>query len=131
MGLAERRALRAFQDDRYPALKQELDAAAHKIVLLEVDWDSLAVDDYSDSYEDFFHKIYFLPLTEAFKAISFDQMGQEALATGLKKVVIRNTGQSETSFLDGVLLLDLSSISNVDYWEDRKNAWQKLLEKGL
>jgi len=131
MGLAERRALRAFQDERYPALKQELDAAAHKNVLLEVDWDSLAADDYADSYGDFFHKIYFLPLIEAFKAIAFDQMGQEALASGLKKVVIRNTGQSETSFQDGVLLLDLSSISNVDYWEDRKNSWQKLLEKGL
>ena len=131
MGLAERRALRAFQDDRYPALKQELDAAAHKNVLLEIDWDSLAAEDYSESYSEFFHKIYFLPLTEAFKAIAFDQMGQEALASGLKKVVIRNSGQSEASFQDGVLLLDLSPITNVDYWEDRKSAWQKLLEKGL
>ena len=131
MGLAERRALRAFQDERYPALKQELDAAAHKNVLLEVDWDSLAAEDYSESYAEFFHKIYFLPLTDAFKAIAFDQMGQEALASGLKKVVIRNSGQSEASFQDGILLLDLSPISNVDYWEDRKNAWQKLLEKGL
>lgn len=61
MGLAERRALKAFQDERYPALKLEMDAAAHKNVLMEIDWDSLAVEDYADSYSDFFHKVYFLP----------------------------------------------------------------------
>lgn len=131
MGLAERRALKAFQDERYPALKLELDAAAQKNVLLEIDWDSLAVEDYSENYSDWWHKVYFLPLTETFKAIAFDDMGREALATGLKKVILRNSGQSEASFQDGVLTLDYSSVSNIDYWEDRKNTWQKLLEKGL
>lgn len=131
MGLAERRALKAFQDERYPALKLELDAAAHKNVLMDIDWDSLAVEDYSDGYGEYFHKVYFLPLTETLKCIAFDDMGREALASGLKKVVIRNSGQSEATFQDGVLTLDLSPISNVDYWEDRKNTWQKLLEKGL
>ena len=131
MGLAERRALKAFQDERYPALKLELDAAAHKNVLMEIDWESLAVEDYSESYSDWWNKVYFLPLTETFKSIAFDDMGREALATGLKKVVIRNSGQSEASFQGGVLILDYSSVSNIDYWEDRKNTWQKLLEKSL
>ena len=131
MGLAERRALKAFQDERYPALKLELDAAAHKNVLLEIDWDSLCVEDYSENYADWWHKVYFLPLIETFKCIAFDDMGREALASGLKKVVIRNSGSSEASFQDGVLTLDYSSVSNIDYWEDRKNTWQKLLEKGL
>lgn len=70
-------------------------------------------------------------MTETFKCIAFDDMGREALASGLKKVVIRNSGQSEDSFQDGVLTLDYSPVSNIDYWEDRKNTWQKLLEKGL
>lgn len=131
MGLAERRASKAFQDERYPAIKQEIDAAAHKNVLIEVDWDSLAVEDYAHGYDEYFPKVYFLPLTEAFKSIAFDDMGREALASGLKKVIIRNSGSSEATFQDGVLTLDYSSISNVDYWEDRKNTWLKLLEKGL
>ncbi|MBN9413813.1 hypothetical protein ABS71_16025 [bacterium SCN 62-11] len=131
MGLAERRASKAFQDDSYPGLKQELDAAAHKNVLVEVDWDSLAVEDYSANYQEWWPKVYFMPLIEAFKSIAFDDMGREALASGLKKVVIRNSGSSEASFQDGVLTLDYSSVSNVDYWEDRKNTWLKLLEKGL
>jgi hypothetical protein len=131
MGLAERRALKAFQDERYPELKQEIDTAAHKNVLIEVDWDSLGVEDYANSYPEFFHKVYFLPLIEAFKAIAFDDMGREALGSGLKKVVIRNSGSTEASFQDGVLTLDYSSVSNIDYWEERKTAWQTLLEKGL
>ena len=131
MGLAERRALKAFQDERYPAIKQEIDAAAHKNVLLEIDWESLAVEDYSENYAEWWHKVYFLPLIEAFKAIAFDDMGREALASGLKKVVVRNSGSSEVTFLDGVLTLDYSSVSNVDYWEERKQTWQRLLEKGL
>ena len=131
MGLAERRASKAFQDENYPALKQEIDTAAHKNVLVEVDWDSLAVEDYSANYQEWWPKVFFMPLIEAFKSIAFDDMGREALASGLKKVVIRNSGSSEATFQDGVLTLDYSSISNVDYWEDRKNTWLKLLEKGL
>ncbi|MBS2040376.1 hypothetical protein JST97_35640 [bacterium] len=130
MGLAERRATKAFQDERYPGIKQEIDAAAQKNVLLEIDWESLAVDDYADDYAENWHKIYFLPLIEAFKSIAFDDMGREALASGLKKVVIRNSGSIETTFQDGVLLLDYP-FTNADYWQDRKETWQKLLEKGL
>lgn len=130
MGLAERRATKTFQDNQYPGIKQDLDAAAGKNVLLEIDWDSLAVDDYADSYAEDWYKIYFLPLIEAFKSIAFDDMGREALSSGLKKVIIRNSGSMESIFQDGVLTLDYP-FTNADYWEDRKQTWQKLLEKGL
>jgi hypothetical protein len=39
MGLAERRAIKAFQENKYPKLKAELDAAAGFEVLPAVDWD--------------------------------------------------------------------------------------------
>lgn len=46
-------------------------------MLIEVDWESLGVEGYANSYTEFFHKVYFLPPIEAFKAIAFDDMGRE------------------------------------------------------
>lgn len=131
MGLAERRAVKAFQDNKFPKIKEELVKAAGFEVPLEVEWESLAVEDYADSYEDFFVKVYFKPLTEALKAITFDDMGRDAVREGLKKIVIRHSGKREATFTSGVLTLDYAPNINVDYWEDRRNEWQKLLEKGL
>lgn len=131
MGLAERRAVKAFQDNKFPAIKRDLDKAAGFELPLEVDWDNLAVEDYAEYYDDYFVKVYFKPLIEAFKAITFDEMGKEALREGLKKVIIRHSGKREASFDHGNLILDLPPHSNVDYWEDRRNEWQKILEKGL
>lgn len=131
MGLAERRAIRAFQENKYQSLKKDLDKAAGKEIALEIDWDSLAVDDYAEYYDDYLPKVFFKPLIEAFKAITFDEMGKEAISEGLKKVVIRHSGKRQATFENGVLILDQSPISNVDYWEDRRNEWQKILEKGL
>jgi hypothetical protein len=131
MGLAERRAVKAFQDNKYPKIKSEIDSAAGFDVPLEVQWEGLAAEDYSQYYDEYFVKVYFKPLTEALKAIAIDDMGKEALRDGLKKVVIRHTGSSEASFSNGTFTIDHSPNSNVDYWEDRRKEWQTLLEKGL
>ncbi len=131
MGLAERRAIKAFQDNKFATLKKELDKAAGKEVVLEVDWDSLAIEDYADSYDEYLPKVFFKPLIEAIKAITFDDMGKEAIQEGLKKVVIRHSGKRQATFENGLMVLDQSPNSNVDYWEDRRNEWQKILEKGL
>ncbi len=131
MGLAERRAIKAFQDNKFPALKSEIDQAAGFPVELEVAWETLAVDDYDHLYDEALPKVYFLPLTEAFKAITIDDMGRDALKDGLKKVIFRHSGTNELSFQDGIVILDHSPISNLDYWEDRKKTLQHALEKGL
>jgi hypothetical protein len=131
MGLAERRAIKAFQDTKLPALKDAIDQAAGFAVELEVAWDTLAVDDYDHLYDEALPKVYFKPLTEAFKAITVDDMGREALREGLKKAIFRNTGNSEISFESGIVTIDHSPVSNLDYWEDRKKSLQQALEKGL
>lgn len=131
MGLAERRAVKAFQDEKYPALKAEIDQAAGFAVETEVQWDTLAKEDYAHLYDEAFEKVFFRPLIDALNAVSFDDMGKEALKDGLKKITIRSSGTSEVRFTGGVLLFDKDSMSNLDYGNERKAELQKALEKGL
>ena len=131
MGLAERRAVKAFQDNKYPKFQQEVEAAAGFPVELDIRWDTLGYEDYAHLYDEAFEKVYFKPLIEAFRAVACDDMGKEALKEGLKKVTIRYTGSNEISFTNGTLTFDHSPVSNLDYWSDRKNELQKALEKGL
>lgn len=131
MGLAERRAIKAFQDNLFPGLKKAIDEAAGFEVTVEVDWPTLAEDDYSHMYDEALPKVYFQPVAEAFKGICIDDMGRDALKEGLEKVVIRHSGNKELSFKDGVLTVDHPPIANADYWEERRDTLQKALEKAL
>lgn len=136
MGLAERRALKDFQDNRYPALKSEVDAAAGFDLPLEVVWDQLMKNDMSHLLADGIEKVFFTPLIAALRAIAVDDMGKEALKAGLKKVVIQNTNDyysatSGFSFIGGTLTLDHTPYSNVDYINERTEPLTRLLEKGL
>lgn len=135
MGLAERRAAERFKTDDYPAWKTRIDEAAGFDVPVDVAWDELAAADYADSYAAFFPKVYFEPMVDALAGITIDDMGKDALREGLKKVVVRNTGQySSTSgftFEGGVLTIDHMPYSNVDYGQERAEGLRKLLESGL
>ncbi len=131
MGLQERRAIKEFQDNQYPGIKQDLDSAAGFDVNMEINWDELQAEDYSHLYNEGFLKVYFIPLVEAFKAICIDDMGKEALKAGLKKVIVRNSGTTNISFENGVVTMDHHPVANLDYWEDRKKDLQTKLEKAL
>lgn len=135
MGLAERRAAKNFQDETYPKLKAEIDAAAGFETNLEIDWTSLATDDMAHLYEECWPKVYFRPLVDAFTAVCVDDMGKEALAEGLKQIVIKNENDRSNpngfTFEGGVLTIDHKPTTNVDDVKDRASAIQKLLEKGL
>lgn len=136
MGLAERRAAKKFEDTLYPPLKQQIDAAAHFTVPVEVNWQTLATDEQAHLYDECWPKVYFTPLIEAFEAITIDDMGREALKGALKRVVIRNTSDvssasSMVSFEGGVLTLDHQPCTNVDDVRDRREAIQQTLEKAL
>lgn len=135
MGLAERRAAKRFQDESYPKLKTAIDEAAGFETSLEVDWSSLAIDDSSHLYDECFPKVYFQPLIDAFAAICIDDMGKEALAEGLKQIVIKNEGgrsnPRDFTFDGGVLTIDHKPTTNVDNVKERAEAIQKILEKGL
>ena len=136
MGLAERRATKAFQDNQLPGLTAEIHALAGHPVPIEVNYEQLAKPDYAESYGDFFRKVYFQPVIDAFKAIAIDDMGKDALKTGVKKIVFQNskdtyTAEYAVSFEGGVVMIDHDSCSNVDYVDDRARALTKVLEKGL
>lgn len=131
MGLAERRAIKQFSEGKYIQLKQEIDIAAGFEVTMDVNWESLAIEDCAHLYEEAFTQVYFRPLLEAIKAITIDELGQEALKTGLKQVLIENSGSSWPIFEAGVLTLPFDSVANLDYWSDRQQSIQRALEKGL
>lgn len=131
MGLAERRAIKNFQEAEFPKIKQQVDAVAGFEVAVNVAWDTLAEDDYGHLLGESIPKVYFKPLIEALREICVDELGKDALKGGLKTVEIRWSGQKTLDFKDGVLTIDHSPISNIDYWEERKKELQRELEQGL
>ena len=135
MGLAERRAAHNFRTDEYPAWKARLDEAAGFAVPVEVAWDELAVDGYATSYAEFFPKVYFQPLVTALAGVTIDDMGREALRSGLAKIVVRNSGEYSGvggfTFVDGVLTFDHRSDANIEYGDERAKQVQQLLEANL
>jgi hypothetical protein len=136
MGLRERRAQKDFEDKVLPGLKKQIDDAAGFAVPLEVDWPTLCVDEYSDSYESSWKKVYFEPLITALKAVAVDDMGKDALKAGLEKIVMTNRkgnyyGDYMPALESRVLTLDHQPNSNVDHVDERAKAIQKHLEDKL
>ncbi len=136
MGLAERRAAKEFETNKFPDLKKQVGSAAGFDVPIEVDWESLAVNDYAHMYDEAWTKVYFTPLVDAFKNITIDKMGKEALKGALKKIVLKNRGGHYSApgcydFANGVLTVDHEPVSNVDDVNSRATELQKMLEAKL
>jgi hypothetical protein len=135
MGLAERRGVERFRNDDYPGWKAKIDQAAGFEVPVEVAWDELAAEGYASSYAGFFPKVYFEPLVDALTAVTVDELGRSAIRAGLKKIIVRNTGQYYSTqglgFTEGVLTFDHKPETNVDYGADRAKGLQQILESGL
>ncbi|MES2820475.1 MAG: hypothetical protein V4812_15995 [Pseudomonadota bacterium] len=139
--VSERRAIAAYQEGAYVAKLQEVQAAAGFDVPVEVQWNSIALSGYADSYADegFWTGIFFTPLTQALKEVARDDMGKEALKDKLKSVVVHynkdtapaSAYEDGVSFADGVLTLNFQPYSNVDDVKERAAAIQKVLEAGL
>jgi hypothetical protein len=134
MGLAERRAIKAFEDTHWARLLAEIQAAAGSAIPIVVDWVSLASPDQAHLYESSLTDVYFTPIIEAFKRIAFDAMGKEALAAGVKSIVVQNKKPDYSSywasFENGVLTLD-HQLANVDYHKDRADEIVRVLEPKL
>src|ERR1044072_5172324 len=136
MGLQERRAVKAFQDGSYQNLTSEINTLAGSSLEFEVNWDTLALEEYSHLYDEGFTKVYFTPLINALKEITIDDMGKEALKETLKKIVIKNEagnyyGSTAYAFSGGVLTIDHQPFSNIDNITERSEESSKLLMKNL
>lgn len=119
MGLTERRAIKAFQENDFVSLVKEIHTIAGYELQWDVHWDSLAIENYAALYNEGFTKVYFEPLKAALKEIAADDMGRKALEETLKKIVIKNENNfgspdSAYSFTNGVLTIDHSPVTNIN-----------------
>ena len=145
-GLAERRAIKEYQEKKYPDLKKKIDEAAGFEVKVTVNWDELTVEGQSENYmnDTYFSDIYFYPLIEALKSVTKDEMGKQALKAKLKEVVIKYDSSTAPisnyeegwPFKDGILTINYqpgvnSSGRDSSEFKDRVSALTKNLEKGL
>ena len=144
MGLAERRALKEYQDQKFPAVKAALDEAAGFDVPLEVHWEKIAADGQASNYakDYYFTETYFTPLTDALKQIGADEMGRDALKKGLKKVVVTHDPSTAPAtnykngwpFKNGVLTINYEAGVNTQdpsAHQERVDALVDNLEAGL
>jgi hypothetical protein len=135
MGLAERRATKDFQDKQFAMLQSDIQKLAGNPIPIEVDWDQLAVDEMSHNYAEAWPELYFKPIIEALRLITRDEMGKDAIKSGLKKVEIRNSKgayypETAITFESGTLAID-HSLSNVGDTKARTDYIVQIVEKGL
>lgn len=141
LGLAERRALKEYQEKNFPDIKKGLMTAVGFEVPLDIKWDELAQPGEADRYKEdgYWGATIFTPLTKAITSITADKEGKDALKAKLKKIVITyNPDTAPASnyangikFEAGVLTINFRPYSNVDDVKARVDAIQKLLEDNL
>lgn len=146
MPLAERRAVKVFQDERLPAIREELQAIAGCEVPLDIHWDKLAVTGESERYmdDDYFLYVFFKPLVAAMQQVCIDDLGKEAVRDGLKSIVLtydsetapQSTYENAVSFAEGVLTVNFipgvnAGTEGTDHFRDRVGAIRKCLEANL
>jgi hypothetical protein len=128
-------------DKAYPQRLAAIEQAAGFAVPVEVIWDKIAIPGESAAYgnDAYWTNIYFVPLVDALKAIVTDDLGKQALAEKLKKVVIlydRATApasayESGVSFEAGELKINFQPHSNARDIKAKADAIRKALEAKL
>jgi hypothetical protein len=123
MGLAERRALAAYQEKKFPQWKSEIDATAGYAMPIEVDWNGLALDGKSAEYNEMFDYSFFFPLKKALASICADQMGKDALKAKVKSIkVVHSTSETyAVARLEGDVLVITAGCGYVasENWTDQ------------
>jgi hypothetical protein len=132
MGLVEKRGLKAFQDEHYQKLVDGINSLAGYPIEFEVHWETLAIPDQAQFYNDGWTKVYFTPISGALKGIVADDLGKDGLKQVLKKVILKNeggyyTGSSAYSLKDGILTIDHQSTTNMDSIKERTDTLERLL----
>ncbi|MCB0362630.1 MAG: hypothetical protein KDD35_07905, partial [Bdellovibrionales bacterium] len=82
-----------------------------------------------------FEKIFIYTMEEVFKEVCKDNIGAEAVAAGLKKIVMTNKGNNKSShnwasLSEGCLTLD-HWLGNADFVHDRSVNAKSVLESSL
>lgn len=135
-GLKEKRAIQDFQNNDYPTLLKEIQAAAGFDVSVKVNWDELAEENMSHLYKESFPKVYFLPVIGALQKICSDDLGKKALQGSLKEIIIKNDGTNfnpdkVAQFKDGILTINHQPTTNISDSAKREKGIVKVLEQAL
>ena len=141
LGLAERRAIAAYKENKWPGIDKAIREAAGFPVPVEVEWDQLAIPGSASNYGDdeFFGKTIFEPLTAALRSITADQMGRDALRAKLQRIHVRYDEASAPAsnypnglkFAGGVLDINWRPYTNTADVKPRTDAITDLLERNL
>lgn len=143
LGLAERRALKEYQDNFYPAIEAGIKKAANFDVEVFVKWEEIAKPEQGPVYNDdqYWGTTIFKPLTMALEGITIDDMGKDALKSGLSQIVIMHNPETAPAsnypngltFDEGVLTINFTPYSNADEsaMAERVYAIKYLLESKI
>ena len=141
VGLAERRAIAAYRQDKWPPIEAAIRKAAGFDVPIDVEWDQLTIPGDAAHYADdeYYGKTIFQPLVAALNSITADQMGRDALKAKLQRIHVRfdektapaSNYPNGLSFANGVLDINWRPYSNTADVEDRTKALTQILEKNL
>ena len=130
MGLNERRKIKELQDTTFPGRVKEIEEICGAPIPYEVDWESL-----SDDMEglNFIDNISCHRLNMALRGICLDDMGKEAVRSGLKKIKLKNVKtapEMSMTFEGGVLEMHCAYALRADGLFNDIDI-QRLLEKRL
>jgi hypothetical protein len=130
MGLNERRKIKELQDTTFPGRVKEIEEICGQGIPYEVDWESLADDTEGLNFID---NLSCHRLNMALRPICRDDMGKEAVRSGLKLIKLKNVKDKaamKMSFEGGVLEMHCAYAQKTDgMFGD--NAIRELLEAKL
>jgi len=130
MGLNERRKMKELQEVTLPGRVKEIEEICGKAIQYDVDWDSLADDAEALNFMD---NISCHRLNMALRPICQDDMGKEAVRSGLKLIKLKNAKDKSgmrLAFENGVLEMHCAYALRTDgMFSD--NEIRELLEKNL
>ena len=143
LGLAERRALKEYQDNTYPAIEAAIKKAANFDVEINVKWEEIAKPEQAPVYsnDEYWGSTIFKPLIRTLEAITIDEMGKDALKSNLTTIVIMHDEATSPisnyreglDFIEGVLTINFTPYTNTDEYAfaERVNAMQQLIESRI
>ena len=130
MGLAERRLAEKIKTEQVPQFQANLKEAMGFAPKVDIEWDTLLND--NTRALDRMPDNLLAPLVEAMKNIGQDDMGKQALAEHVKRIVIRNAAaeQATVTLADKVLTLT-AALSEDTYYSLGSSDIVRYLEPKL
>jgi hypothetical protein len=114
MGLNERRKMDELKNTTFPARVKEIEEICGKAIPYEIDWDSLAADSEALNFID---NISCHRLNMALRTICRDELGKQAVQSGLRVIKLKNVpdkSMTKLTFESGVLEMTCAYSHHLD-----------------